>query len=243
VGSTPGTTDINRFECTQCCGSEFTYSHCNSCQEEFFRLVRERGGGIVATPETEMGMGMGAPAIRQTIDAGVPLGLGVDIVSYGAGDPFTLARLALTSGRSEECRAAVQRGEMPTKVGLTTKDALKWLTHGGATAIGLQDKIGSLEIGKSADVVLLRTDSLHMAPMHDPVTSVVMHARSSDIDTVLVEGQLRVSKGRLVGVDVSSVVKRVRASQATIFERLEKGRDEESETVKAYDALLAAKQR
>lgn len=241
VGSNSAKTDIERFRCTECCGPAFTYSHCNTCQEAFFKFAAETGGAIVATPETELGMGMGWPATNRALAANVRFGLGVDIVSYGNGDIITNARLALHTARALHCQPDVLAGRMPQSAGYTTKDALHWATTGGAEAIGLGDKTGAIEPGKRADIVLVRTDRFNMSPLCDPATAIVMHARAADIDTVMVDGQIRVSGGEPVGVDLKELMAKLERSKHGILARVAKAREEQSDMSRAYEALITGK--
>jgi cytosine/adenosine deaminase-related metal-dependent hydrolase len=241
VGSNPAKTDIERFRCTSCFGPAFTYSHCTSCQAAFFKFAAETGGAVVATPETELGMGMGFPSTNKALEAGTRFGLGVDIVSYGNGDMLTTTRLALQTARALHCQPSVLANKMAESGGFTTKDALNWATSGGAGAVGLADKIGSLAVGKQADIVLFRADRLNLSPLSDPATAIVMHARSSDVDTVIVDGQVRVRGGELVGVDVKGLLPKLEQSKRSIVDRVQQARSEQSDMSKAYDSLIAGK--
>lgn len=239
VGSNSAKTDIDRFRCSDCFGPGFTYSHCNTCQETFFKFVAETGGSIVATPETELGMGMGFPVTNKALAADVRFGLGVDIVSYGNGDMITTSRLALQTARALHCQPDILVGRMPQSAGFTTKDALHWATSSGAEAIGLGGKTGAIEPGKQADIVLIRTDRFNMSPLCDPATSIIMHARAADIDTVMVDGNIRVSGGEPVGVDSKQLMAKLERSKQGILNRVAKVRAEQSDMSRVYENLIA----
>jgi cytosine/adenosine deaminase-related metal-dependent hydrolase len=205
----------------------------------FFKFAADTGGAIVATPETELGMGMGFPATNQALAENVRFGLGVDIVSYGNGDMITNARLALQTARALHCQPDVLAGRMPQSAGYTTTDALHWATTGGADAIGLGGKTGTIEPGKRADIVLVRTDRLNISPLCDPATAIVMHARAADIDTVMVDGEVRVSGGEPVGVDIPQLMAKLERCKENILARVAKARAEKSDMSRAYEALIA----
>ena len=86
---------------------------------------------------------------------------------------------------------------MPEELTLGVRDVLRFATLGGAEALGMDSLVGSIEPGKAADLILLRTDGLHMAPLNDPVAAVVLHAGPADVDTVLVGGEVVKESGRL----------------------------------------------
>jgi cytosine/adenosine deaminase-related metal-dependent hydrolase len=186
-------------------------------------------------------MGMGFPATNQALAANVRFGLGVDIVSYGNGDIITNARLALHTARALHCQPDVLAGRMPQSAGYTTKDALHWATTGGAEAIGLGDDTGAIELGKRADIVLIKTDRFNMSPLCDPATAIVMHARAADIDTVMVDGQIRVSGGEPVGIDTKGLMAKLERSKQGILERIAKARAEQSDMSRVYEALITGK--
>ena len=75
-------------------------------------------------------------------------------------------------------------------------------TIDGARSLWQEHRTGSLTPGKAADLVLLRTDRLHLTPLNDPIAAVVTSAHAGDVDTVLVAGRVRKRRGALVGVDL-----------------------------------------
>ena len=78
---------------------------------------------------------------------------------------------------------------------------------GGARALGLADKIGSLTPGKRADIILVRTTDLNMAPFTDPVHMVIQSANPSNVDMVMIDGRVMKRGGQLIGVDTARIVR------------------------------------
>jgi len=175
--------------------------------------VAASGAAIAATPETELQMGMGRPVSFRARAAGVATGLGIDIVSNYAGDMFAQMRLQLQAERG--FRHAGARGA-PRRLGLHARDVLELATVGGARALGLEHRIGTLAPGKRADVVLTRTDSINMLPATDPVGALVLNATTHDVDTVLVAGRAVKRAGALVGVDWPALAARLETSARRI---------------------------
>src|SRR5262249_62317918 len=85
---------------------------------------------------------------------------------------------------------------------LTHRDVLEFATIEGARATGLDHKVGSITPGKQADLVLLRADRINVAPLIDPVTSAVVFADTSNVDSVFVAGKAVKRNGELVGHDL-----------------------------------------
>ena len=94
-------------------------------------------------------------------------------------------------------------------------------TLGGARVLGLEERIGSIETGKRADIVLIDLDRPELTPMYDVYSHLVYAIKAGDVDTVLVEGRVVVEHGRVLSVDQSEVISRARALQARIRERLQ----------------------
>ncbi|MGQ3413686.1 amidohydrolase family protein [Natrinema sp. LN54] len=171
-------------------GDDLNYVHANRLTEDEFELIGDSGGSVSTTPEVEMQMGMGMPALRETIDGGGIPSVGVDIVSNVSGDLFTQTRMALQVQRALDNQPTVERNEQIETVSLPAKRALELATIDGARALGLEDEIGSLTPGKRADITLIRTDDINTSPVHDPVETVVFQAGVANVDTVLVDGEI-----------------------------------------------------
>lgn len=238
VGSNPAPTDVDRMRRTGCFGPEFTYSHCNTSGRDFFDCVAQTGGGIVATPETEMGMGMGFPVTAKATDAGIPFGLGADIVSFASGDMLMAARLALQTSRMLHCLPEVNADRMAESSRFTAEDALRWITAEGAKAIGVDKVTGALEAGKSADIVLVDARQLRLTPLPDVATALVMHANSRDVHTVIVDGKVRKKNGHLVGVQVEALRNRLEKSREEILSRVKDTEPGPSGASQTYESLI-----
>ncbi|RJL30849.1 amidohydrolase family protein [Bailinhaonella thermotolerans] len=171
-------------------GPDVLFVHCNGMPDAALRRIADTGGAASVAPVVECQMGHGLPETGRLRAHGVPTGLGVDTVTCAAADMFGVMRAAFAAERAR-CLA---NGETPPTAG----DVLRLATIEGARALGLADSIGSLSPGKQADVVLLRTGTAGLAPVHDPVGAVVTAANPGDVDTVLVAGRVVKRAGALV---------------------------------------------
>lgn len=111
-------------------------------------------------------------------------------------------RVGLAVTRSERNSQILSEGKFPRKIEPTTQHAFNLATIQGARAAGLADKIGSLQVGKAADIIVIRGDTptVCCAFDHDPVAAVVRHASVRDIDTVIVAGSVLKARGVLSNV-------------------------------------------
>jgi len=182
-------------------GPDLLFVHGAALTDEELGLIRDTGAGISATPETELQMGMGFPVAFRAREHGVRTGLGVDIVSNYAGDMFMPMRLGLQATRAARNAELGAHGKAPGRISPAAIEALRLATLGGAEAVHMEAEIGSLAVGKKADIIVVATDAIHMTPTHDAVGALVLNARPSDVHVVLVDGRPVKRDGRLVGVD------------------------------------------
>ncbi len=195
--------------------------HCNACSNHELDLLADAGASVSLTPETELQMGMGFPIFARALERGLAPSLGCDIVSNNRGDLFAQMRLGLQAERARANQAALERLEMPEELTLGVRDVLRFATLGGAEALGLGSAVGSIERGKAADLILLRTDRLHLAPLNDPVAAIVLHAGPADVDTVILGGDV-VKEGGALGAGRAADARRlVQASRERIVAALE----------------------
>jgi cytosine/adenosine deaminase-related metal-dependent hydrolase len=160
---------------------------------------------FTVTPESELISGHGHPIIGRLRDIGASPSLGADIESAHSSEMLTAARTALSHQRSLDNLDARAKGTFGGKARLSARDALAWVTVEGARMLGQEDRIGSLDVGKQADLVLIRADALNLQPVHDPISSVVMQSNAANIDSVMVAGAWRKRDGRLLREDLADL--------------------------------------
>jgi 5-methylthioadenosine/S-adenosylhomocysteine deaminase len=183
-------------------GPDTTYIHCTDSTDEELDLIAETGGTASIASYVELLMGHGRPPTGRLLERGVRPSLSVDVVSSVPGEMFTQMRTALVY---ERILAFTDTPDEPFAPTLTHRDVLEFATIEGARACGFDDKVGSIARGKQADLVLLRTDRINVAPLIDPVTSAVVFADTSNIDSVFVAGKAVKRDGELVGHNLGRV--------------------------------------
>lgn len=180
-------------------GPDTTYVHATTTTDEEIQYIADTGGTISIAPFVEMVLGLGHPPTGRAMDKGLNPTLSVDVVCSSPGDMFTQMRTALAQDR---IRSFGDDVDIPFTAPLTHTDLLQFATLNGAVACGLEDRVGSLSIGKDADIVLIRADSINTMPLVDPVATVTTSADTSNVDTVIVRGEIRKRDGQLIGVDM-----------------------------------------
>jgi cytosine/adenosine deaminase-related metal-dependent hydrolase len=187
-------------------GPDTTYIHCTDSTDEELDLIAKTGGSASVAPFVEMLMGHGVPPTGRLVARGVRPSLSIDVVSSVPGEMFTQMRTALVQERILAFTETPDTAFAPT---LTHRDVLEFATVEGARACALDHKIGTVTPGKQADLVLVRTDQVNVAPVVDPVATVVICADTSNIDTVFVAGRIVKHNGQLVRHDLPRLLQRL----------------------------------
>src|SRR5215212_9463416 len=140
--------------------------------------------------------------LRVVVDSGASLTSTVLVeLHHHIGDTM---QAALLFARGKEVRNNASRGNSPLKtIPVRSREALEWATVNGAKAFKLDGKISTLSPGKKADIVMLRADDVNMAPVYDPIYSIVEIAGAGNVDTVIIDGVVRKENGKLtIAADV-----------------------------------------
>jgi 5-methylthioadenosine/S-adenosylhomocysteine deaminase len=196
-----------------------TYVHCCTLTDEELRMVAGSGGATSLAPEVELNMGHGWPAALRSLAAGVRPSLSIDVTTSIGGDMFTAMRVVMAAARAEAHGPALAERRILPEMPVSARDVLGFATIDGARAAGLDDRIGTLAPGKDADIVLLSTDAFNMFPVNNPVGAVVEAAHVGNVDTVLVRGRVVKRGGRLLGVDLRALRRRMEAARDGLFAR------------------------
>ena len=181
-------------------GPDVTVVHANETTDEELDMLAASGGTVSVAPYVEMVMGHGVPPTNRLLAHGLRPSLSMDVACAVPGDMFTQMRVALAQSRGAQLPASAAEAFAPDR---TLEDVLRFATVDGAAACGLADRIGTLSVGKEADIVLIRSDAINTMPGgDDPVATVVAAADTSNVDTVIVRGTVVKRDGRLLGVDL-----------------------------------------
>ena len=199
-------------------GPDVWLAHCVHLRPDEVALFGETGTAVAHCPSSNFRLGSGIAPVRALLDAGAPVGLGVDgSASNDSSNMLAEARQALLAHRLAPDPARW----------LTAEDVLWMATRGGARCLG-RDDIGSLEPGKAADLILVDTRRLSYAgASSDLLAALVFSPWPEPVDTVLVNGRVVVERGELVGVDTPALAARADAISRGLLERASRatGRD------------------
>ena len=175
-------------------------------------ILADRKVGVIHNPTSNMKIASGIAPIADMLKAGVRVGLGTDgAASNNDLDLWEEMRLA----------AFLQKVEQMNPEVLSASTVLNMATSGGATAIGLGDSIGSLEIGKRADLIQVAFDDVHHVPTYDVISHLVYVNDEQDVASVIVDGKVLMLERELLTIDTERVAEEARALAARIQRALE----------------------
>jgi 5-methylthioadenosine/S-adenosylhomocysteine deaminase len=170
-----------------------TYIHSSHLLDDEWQMVADSGGNVSLAPQIELQMGHGwAPAGTAT-KMGIPVGLSSDVATTASSDQFTQMHAIFASERARRHQVAWEEdldGNEPTPDLIDSRQVLRWATIDGARVAGVGDRTGSITPGKKADLVIIDTKAVNVAPVIDPVGAVVCAADISNVRTVLVDGRI-----------------------------------------------------
>ena len=160
--------------------SKLSGAHCVWLNEEDQQSFKQNDISVIHCPSSNMKLGSGIAPIAEYLDKGINVALGTD----GCASNNNLDMI-------EEMRltALIQKGANQNAELLPAQEALKMATINGAKALGLEDKIGSLEKGKLADFIIINTNTTFMRPIYNYYSAIVYSMNSSCIDSVVVNGK------------------------------------------------------
>lgn len=192
-GATPEGRDLVALRSWGALQHRLVMAHCVWLDDHERSLLRVSGAHVCHCPSANLKLASGIAPIPEYLADGVNVALGADGAACNNRlDAFTEMRLA----------ALVHKPRCGPR-SMPARTVLEMATLGGARALGIERDIGSIDVGKLADLTLVRIDAVHVAPHagSDPADQLVYACRASDVDTVLVQGRPVVRDGRLRSVD------------------------------------------
>jgi 5-methylthioadenosine/S-adenosylhomocysteine deaminase len=192
-------------------GPRDIFAHTVHLTDGEINLLKENGVGSVHNPQSNMKLGSGVAPVPQLMRAGVAVGLGTD----GAASNNDLDMW-------EEMDTAAKLHKVATfdpKV-ITAGEALAMATINGARALHMDSEIGSLEVGKRADIVVVDLDSLHQTPRYNIYSHLVYATKAADVRTVVIEGRVVMRDRRLLTLNEELIKQKARAIRERVSRSL-----------------------
>lgn len=169
--------------------------------EEEIEILAKKGVKVAHCPESNLKLASGIAPIPKMLEAGITIGIGTD--GTASNDDLDLI------GEIATC-AKLHKGVNLDPTVVNARQALAMATIGGAKSIRLEDKLGSLETGKLADIILIDINDPHLQPIFDPYTHIVYSSTGKDVDTVIVNGNIVVSEKKVLTLCKDELVEKAR---------------------------------
>jgi 5-methylthioadenosine/S-adenosylhomocysteine deaminase len=209
VESETGLRNIQYLDSLGLTGPHVALAHCVHLSDNEIDTLETTRTNVVHCPSSNMKLGSGIAPIAGLLDRGVSVSLGADGAACNNRlDMFTEMRTA----------ALLQKAVHGPEV-LSAGRVLRMATIDGARAMGLDGEIGSLEVGKRADVAIVRLGRLHTTPAAEIVSALVYGAEANDVDTVVIDGRLVMRDQKLLTLDEGSVVAEAEAEAKELLIR------------------------
>jgi 5-methylthioadenosine/S-adenosylhomocysteine deaminase len=182
-------------------GRDFVAVHAVHVSDTEQEMLAKSHTGVVHCPESNMKLASGTAPVSELMAKGITLAIGTD----GPASNNNLDML-------EEMRSASLMAKLVTgdPQALGARAVLRMATTDGAKVLGLGDRIGSLEPGKLADLVVIDLNRPHLTPLYDPISHLAYTARGTDVRDVMVNGKWVVRDGKLVNVDQENLMAQAR---------------------------------
>lgn len=191
-------------------GPDVLAVHCVQCSSRDIRALKHHDVRISHNPCSNLYLASGIPPIPEMLAAGLTVGLGSD--GPASSNNHSLFQAMKTA-------ALMQKGVHRDPTIITAEKVLEMATIDGARAIGLDHLVGSLEVGKKADVIVIGTDHPAMTPIHHPVSALVYSALGHEVTDVFIEGEAVMRAGNLTRVNQRDVLLRSRLAAASLAAR------------------------
>lgn len=205
-------------------GPDNIFIHMTGMTEDAWKAAADAGAHVSLSVPIEMHMRHGQPPIQKALDLGMSVSLSSDVECTMSADFFTQMRGLITLQRMHANEAALSGVEDHPGL-MKCIDAIKHATIEGAKGLRLDHKTGSLTPGKEADIILLDAEAINVAPVNHVPGAVVTLMDRTNVDTVMVAGQIRKWQGNLLGHDLAKLRGDLEKSRDYVFEKAGVDRD------------------
>jgi 5-methylthioadenosine/S-adenosylhomocysteine deaminase len=187
------------------------FAHSVHVSKDEIGIVRETGTSVSHNPVSNMMLGDGVAPVVEMLRQGVNVALGTDgAASNHSQDLFDTMKAA----------SLLQKVHHQDAGAIDPYSVLRMATIGGAKALGLDSTCGTIEVGKRADLILVDTNTIHNQPVNDIFSQIVHCAKASDVETVIVDGEILMRDRRLMRSDEKQVLAAAKVAHRDLMKRV-----------------------
>jgi 5-methylthioadenosine/S-adenosylhomocysteine deaminase len=205
-----GLSEVELLEKIGFLGQDVLAAHCIHLSKKDMQTMKRYNVKVAYNPVANMKLASGIPKIYDLLRFGLTIGIGTDgAACNNSFDMFESMKFA----------ALLQKIFYMNPAVLPAEKVLRMATIEGAEALGLEKEIGSLEVGKKADLILVNLEEPHLTPLHDIYTNLVYSAGGSDVDTVIVNGKILMENRKVRTLNEIEVMEEARRTAKDLIER------------------------
>jgi 5-methylthioadenosine/S-adenosylhomocysteine deaminase len=210
VESETGQRNVTYLDSLGLSGTHVVLAHCVHLDEAEFETLAKTQTNVAHCPSSNLKLGSGIAEVTRMLERGISVSLGADGAACNNRlDMFTEMR-----------SMALLQKALHGPEAFPADQALRMATHGGAKSLGLEKLIGSLEIGKRADVITVNLDVLHSTPhAKDLVSAVVYSATASDVQSVIIDGEIVMRDRKLLTLDETAILQEAVRESSDLMKR------------------------
>ena len=187
-------------------------AHCVALTDRDIAVMKARGVKASHNPVSNLKLASGISPVPKMLEHGITVSLGTDSpCSNNAADMFEVMKVA----------ALLHKGVNRNPTVLSAQQVLRMATLDGARALCWDNEIGSIEAGKRADLAIINFEKPHLCPLYNEFSHLVYATKSSDVETVIINGKIVMENRRLTTLDVDKVIEMVEKAKNRLLERLQ----------------------
>lgn len=183
-------------------------AHCVHLTEEDLDILMENNVHVLYNPTSNLKLANGFAPIDKMIKRKINVSLGTD---------GSCSNNNLNMFEEMNLAAILNKGITKDSTMVSAIEAIKMATINGAKALGIDDKVGSIEVGKCADIILLDLNKPHLYPRYNLISSLIYSAQASDVDTVIVDGNILMENRKLTTINLKEVLENVQLSSERLI--------------------------
>jgi 5-methylthioadenosine/S-adenosylhomocysteine deaminase len=192
-------------------GPNSIFAHAVHVSKEEIALMKETGTSVSHNPVSNMMLGDGVAPVVEMLRQGVNVALGTDgAASNHSQDLF----------ETMKCASLLQKVHHQNAGVIDPYPVLRMATTGGAQALGLSSICGTIEVGKRADLILVQLNTVHSQPVNDLFSQIVHCVKASDVQTVIVNGEILMRDRKLTRLDERQILTEAKTANHDLMERL-----------------------
>jgi cytosine/adenosine deaminase-related metal-dependent hydrolase len=191
-------------------GSNVVFAHGVWLTDKEWVLLAQKGASVAHCPSSNMKLASGMACVPEMITTGVNVGIGCD------GGPSNNCYDMI---REMKAASLLQKVRLLDPLTMPAESVLEMATINGAKALGLQSEIGSLEVGKKADLILVTMKKEHLTPAFNPVSHLVYAAEGSDVNTVVIDGKIVMRNRNVETLDEQRIINEANRRGQQLLER------------------------